>query len=166
MLSTTHTDWNILWTTWLCCGQHSGQCDPQYIDMHPQYNTHNIYPHSCNLSWEMYCGGQGICCEERIVGNILWVIACILWATCCGQHSRQCDPQYIDIYPQYNTHNTCPSFMKCIVGNLLRVTYCGEHIVGDNIYPVDDVLWRIMYILWVPDDVNVWSTICRYAPTI
>ena len=40
----------------------------------------------------------------------------------------------------------------CVVGNTLWETYCG--IVGDNTHIVDEVLWRIMYILWT-SDVNV-----------
>ena len=81
-------------------------------------------------------GNEGIRCGKHMY--LLWVATVYIVGnkdTYCGSST-------------YTLWVTC----VCVVGNTLWETYCG--IVGDNTHIVDEVLWRIMYILWT-SDVNV-----------
>ena len=84
----------ILWATPWTMSPTIYTYTPTIHTFAPTIPTHNIY--------------------EHIVGNVLWVTGYILWTRYCGgsgiycgQHSGQCNPQYIRIhnvyarYPQY-----------------------------------------------------------------
>ena len=104
MFSTTYHE---LWTTTICCGQHSWTCVPQHRQLYPQH-TPTTY------AGTMCCGQLGICC-----GLMLWTTTIY-----CGQHVLH---NIGNCYPQHT-----PTNIKGMIYCGQLGMSCGIHVVDNN----------------------------------